>query len=155
MKLISMTDFVLGQWEKSNEHPQEYIEDSNYLRQILSYANFLNQPLTLSMFVPTTSDRDLIEEPEHFKQWSISENLPQYSELTNSKCKEYQEAKERCLFSEIEYVEAKLKTHSDIVRISKSLNTINYPKFWKDFTVEDLIPYDLELTPTAQEQLSL
>lgn len=54
MKLISMTDFVLGTESILDKHnPIGYNEDkqSRYIG-ILNYAKFLKQPLKLEMFVP-------------------------------------------------------------------------------------------------------
>jgi len=67
---------------------------------------------------------------------------------------EYQEAKERCLFQGVEYVQAKKEGHYSFLRIA-NLSSINYPSFWKGLVVEDLIRYKLELTPTAQKQIGL
>jgi hypothetical protein len=44
MKLISMTDFVIQEWEKDL-----YTDD--FAKIVKSYADFLKQPLKLEMFV--------------------------------------------------------------------------------------------------------
>lgn len=139
-RLISITDFVLNGMQTA-----DYIKLYDGCR---NYANFLKQPLTLGMFVPCDLDGNvlkIIPLNEH-KQGSIFEFIQH---------KLFEEAKERVLFEGIEYVEEKHKRSHSIVRICKSLSTINYPDFWKNKTIEDLIPYNLRLTPTALKQIGL
>jgi len=110
---------------------------------------FGEQPLELWMFVPCDKDGNVIPDKEnHF---------------TRKELQEYQQAKERCLFEGFELKE--------IVFNSESIKTICLHEFlnvfWLDneknkwdtsaglSTLEDLIKYNLQLTPTALKQLSL
>ena len=111
----------------------------------IKFVKFCRQNLELWMFVPCDLENDPLLHPG---------SAPIYTH-SNKYMREYKKAKERVLFEGIEYVEAKHEGSYNIVIISKSLSTINYPEFWKNKTIEDLIPYNLELTPTAQKQIGL
>jgi hypothetical protein len=84
MKLISMTEFVLDQGNPSNT-------DFQFADKVMSYANFLKQPLELWMFVPCDEEGNVLEEPR-----------PQDGDDGNwnyqARFNQYQQAKERCLF---------------------------------------------------------
>jgi hypothetical protein len=107
----------------------------------------------------------VLEEPKGWKNWQdvyIANNTDgktkdRYTSqlASSSKCTEYQYAKHRVLFEGIEYVEAKHESSYSIVRICKSLSTINYPSFWKGVTVEKLIPYNLTLTDSTKLQIGI
>jgi len=130
---MSMVAFVLEEHASSNDFYESFLN-------CINYANFLKQPLNLSMFVPCDLEGNVLEEDGL---------MPSYERL------QYLEAKERVLFEGIEFVEAKQEGHHSFVRICKSLSTINYPSFWLRNTVEDLIPYNLKLTTTALKQIGL
>lgn len=136
-KLIGMTDFVLNGQETA-----DYIKLYN---GCFKYAKFLKQPLELSMFVPCDKDGNVLEEPD----------ADYYMNVTEKELKEYQEAKERVLFKDIECIKAKHSECYSIVRISKSMSVINYPKFWTNNIIEDLIKYNLKLTESAKKQIGL
>ena len=105
MKLQSMTDFVLEQTKKYDFVPQSQIIESRlsakFINDCISYAKFLKQPLELWMFVPCGDDGDILENPS----CNTSCDPSDFSE--DGKCgkngcyaqeKNYQKAKERCLF---------------------------------------------------------
>lgn len=97
--LHPMTDFVLAQEESSTLDKSQidfYDEELGKLQVIRSYAKFLKQPLTLSMFVPCDEEGNILEEPEriHFStQFDFKAELDVFAE-----------AKERCLFEGINSV---------------------------------------------------
>ena len=149
-RLISMVDFVL---EKVNRK----VSVVSHMICIEDYANFLKQKLYLWMFVPcklVDGVLVVLEEPNFYDKYGTNFEPIQNIEYAIDH-REYQEAKERVLFEGIEYVEAKQEGHHSFLRICKSLSTINYPSFWRRNTVEDLIPYNLKLTPTALKQIGL
>ena len=86
-KLISMVDFVKSM-SKTNGY--DYT-DNEWINVVVSYANFLSQPLTLGMFVPCL-DGVVLEEPKGFKGISFTEQM-HYDSYES----EYQQAKERVL----------------------------------------------------------
>jgi hypothetical protein len=89
MKLISMTDFVLG----NNKEP--YMEGTKY-KDLVNYAKFLKEPLKLEMFVPCYSNGNLIEKPNHDKVPEMDiEQMKQYWDEWNM---DYDRAKENVLF---------------------------------------------------------
>ena len=97
MKLISMTDFVLGtesDLDKYNPIGLGYDIQKRY-GNIIKYANFLKQPLTLGMFVPCDEDGNVLEEPESYGLPVDRHN--QGCHITEEHDK-YYEAKERVLF---------------------------------------------------------
>ena len=63
MKLISMTDFVIQEWEKDL-----YTDD--FAKIVKNYADFLKQPLKLEMFIG--EDAIFIFQWE-FKEWNESD----------------------------------------------------------------------------------
>ncbi|MBC7524824.1 MAG: hypothetical protein H7239_10330 [Flavobacterium sp.] len=125
MKLISMTDFVLGEKVKSI---LTCIEAYVLIRK---YAQFLKQPLELWMFVPCDSDGNVLE----YKQNEYLSSLKPYER------QEYQQAKERCLFEKSKYGTGTIK---EILKCSKIIEDL--------ITCSKL---DLTLTQTAIKQLGL
>lgn len=126
-KLISMVDFVL-------EHPAS-TDYEWQLKNHLNYANFLKQPLKLEMFVPCDDDGNVLDEPNN-----LAPNCGCMG-ICNNPCDEainieiYENAKEKVLF--------------DGFYISKDYITnciLQIDDEWiQDKTIEDLIPYNLEL----------
>lgn len=129
MKLISMTDFVLQRAKKSIlplNVIETFKEGGKITNEIFNYANFLKQPLKLEMFVPCDEEGNVLEEPD--KEFELS-----YWDCS-TKISKYQQAKEKVLFEGF--------------RVSKAKLFINSEK-----TIEDLIKYDLTLTPNATKQI--
>lgn len=134
-----------------------YEGQSNAMSYVISYANFLKQKLELWMFVPCKFVEGVwvvLEEP---KRWN---DFLQYPESFDGNKEwyelyEYQEAKDRVLFEGFE-----IKNHDKTI-ICQSENIIS---MWKHLEedwilgfdcIEDLVKYNLELTPTAQKQIGL
>ena len=98
MKLVSMIDFVLS---KSENIPLvEYNEVNEiFVDSTIKYANFLNQPLNLGMFVPAIEvggKWEVFTDPNNgydFDSYNLAEALEQY-----------QQAKDRVLFEGFECV---------------------------------------------------
>src|SRR3989304_5284437 len=79
MKLISMTDFVLEQYEQC-------ISSTG---RTYNYAMFLKQPLELWMFIPCDEDGNVL----------VNDNITEYDrEMYFEEEQKYQQEKERCLF---------------------------------------------------------
>lgn len=96
---------------------------------------FGKQPLELWQFVPCDEDGNVLELPKV----CICADLCLF-------CKKYQKAKERCLFNGFEnYINQK----NTVV-----LDNLIF-KLEKYKTIEDLVKYNLQLTPTAIKQLGL
>jgi len=141
--LISMTDFVLEQ--KDSYYNQRFFKIENY-------ANFLKQPLELWMFVPCDDDGNILEEPKH--NWTLGLWARQ---------KEYQQAKERCLFEGFE-VKREFWADNAFVdyiqigndrddRLFKSNNGNNWylVNEYDLRIIEDLVKCNLQLTKTAEK----
>lgn len=147
-KLISMTNFVFKVQE-------EYSFEESTLKLIYNYGKFLKQPLTLGMFVPCDLDGNLLEEPQAYRtQICFDEWDMVYDE---KECKEYQEAKERVLFEGFEIKQFQTGTKYLELKDGDILCTNQFGnfKFRKYQITEDLIKYELVLTPTAKKQIGL
>jgi hypothetical protein len=134
MKLISMTTFVLEQYEISR-NPTSFEEKA------FKYANFLKQPLELWMFIPCDEEGNVLEEPnEEFElsYWDYS-----------TKSSKYQQAKERCLFEGFEYLAG-----LNAVR-NQDCQAIIFTSFMSSECVEKFTEYGFQLTKTAIKQLEL
>lgn len=102
MKLISMTEFVLEQKRpipSADLHEADYYQQEyEVLEKVCNYANFLNQPLTLGMFVPCDEDGNVFEEPNinDFKSepFCTTGNCQAYRDEIEI----YQQAKDKVLF---------------------------------------------------------
>ena len=100
---------------------------------VLNYATFLKQPLELWMFVPCDEDGNVLIEP-------IGQNPIYWS-------REYQKAKERCLFEDCIYDE-----EMQVIRKDYGIDLFYIPKH-ELFTIETMTNYDLKLTQTAIKQI--
>jgi len=143
MKLISMTKFVLQDIQDSLDKDAADIHRD--------YARFLDQPLTLGMFVPCKKVNGV---------WVVLEK-PECSlgnKCASPPCVEYQEAKYRVLFEGFE-----IKDHKNHKTIK--LKDADFNVFWNKGcelgwylsigikTIEDISKYNLQLTETAQKQI--
>tara|TARA_R110000772_G_C13215638_1_gene431354 strand:+ start:492 stop:905 length:414 start_codon:yes stop_codon:yes gene_type:complete len=96
-----MKDFVLEQdkvtaKDYSDFYTSEVIMSMKF-EKCVNYANFLNQPLTLGMFVPCDLEGNVLKEPQKLDQSDpyveavhANQNLKEWQQ--------YQQAKERVLF---------------------------------------------------------
>ena len=123
MKLISMTDFVLEQFE-------EEISCAVSEQKMYDYANFLKQPLTLAMFVPCDDYGNVLEIPTK----ENSNNTIDH----DSKLMDYNDAKSKVLFNGFSYINEVLINNKNHCSINKyDLNKLS---------IESLIVFDLDCT---------
>jgi len=142
-KLISMVDYVL-----ENEK-QPYIEGTKY-KDIINYASFLKQPLTLGMFVPCDLDGNVLEDPRPMQTFDeINEFEDRYEQ--------YKEALEKCFFSGYKVI----SENQLYVDISDGYNLQfrwvkeGFFMFNRNVTIEKFSEkYDLQLSQTAKTKLS-
>lgn len=157
IKLIPMTQFVIEQSE--NLVPTKI---GNHLTDMLNYAKFLSQPLTLSMFVPTTEAGEVLEEPEMYM--TLQNVGSMNSHATEQDCidaENFHRAKSRCLFEGLSVIKSddgytfyNKANHMFFYNFDGSLFTgdIISPDKYLIHCVEELIGMDgLTLTPTAKE----
>lgn len=142
MKLISCTEFVLGQEKKGLQNTDRPLR----FERILKYAKFIKQPLTLSMFVPCDSDGNVLEEPNEYKS------------------EQYQQAKERIIFEGFEgfdgqYAEPGYEVSNEYISIVfyDSGYIISYKDYfdYKTETIEKLIQFNLTITQNAVKKYQL
>lgn len=156
-RLISLREFIVEpKYWKDTEH----FDNHDVLSLIISYANFLSQPLTISMFVPCDEEGNVLSEPdiENFDN-GVGVEYDNFEHYKNR----YNAEKEKVLF--------------DVQNIpDDSFNFIYYfdlpdtdnecfcfdtsTKNWAiegseiySATIENLVKYGLQLTPTAQKQI--
>lgn len=134
MKLISMTDFVLDQYEKLKS-PTLFEET------VFNYANFLKQPLKLEMFIPCDENSNVLEIPIdiYYRPDFDCQKFPQ--ECYQHDLKDYDEAKAKVLFKDC--TACKPMSNSDYYVVD-----FNGMKIWLTNTsrmIEDLVQCDLSL----------
>lgn len=162
---MSMVDFVLKQMNIFNSIIcEDRFELENHITlktKIENYANFLKQPLELLMFVPCKLVDGVwvvFEKPKPCDCMGYIEDCGG-CEFTNI---EYQEAKSRCLFEEFEIKERKSYGMSfkyiqngSFIMYCFNRTTNRFEENIKLKNIEDLVKYELELTPTALKQIGL
>lgn len=148
MKLTSIQEHS----DDLNNRPYTDMSERWYLHR--QRVKFGRQKLELWMFVPCKFVDGVwvvLEEPK----WVSPEGV-KWEDFV----KEYQEAKERILFEGFEVNTAKTSSHTYRKVRSKSVTVSYYNdvSLWsfedKLKTIEDLVKYNLVLTPTAQKQIS-
>lgn len=164
---MSMTDFILNvDRNKPKAKSLLSITDiheykRNVYDEILNYANFIKQPLLLSMFVPCDEDDNPIQKPkEHIDNRSLY-----YKEL-----EQYQKALDRVLFEEFEiqdYEKHKILDHEETVFLtSKDIDDgdciahrhkSNKYFYYNYETIESLTLFytEINLTDSAIKQIGL
>lgn len=135
-KLIPMTDFVLLISKQTTNEGNSLVRNFN---KIKNYANFLKQPLKLEMFIPCDENHGGVlkkpcdEELEKFKGLQYGDFDCNYTYIFD-----YNQAKSKVLF------EGWDKRIKDIHLFSKEIS---------NKTIEDVMPWDLELTENALKQI--
>ena len=153
MKLISMTEFVL---ERSLKDISEYTvidafkDGAKVMNEIFSYAKFINQPLTLGMFVPCDEDGNVLEEPEYHEPHSENE-IGDYQELRDK----FEEAKSKVLLDGFELLHEIYRFPKEkVYKLVLDSETIIH--IVEKNTIEDLSFSNIyRLTPNAIKQLGL
>ena len=129
-QLIKMSDYVLDK--------QRFKEDSDIaIFNVTNYANFLNQPLELGMFVPCDDNGNVLED--------IIGNgmIHNYSE----KVKQYEQAKDKVLFDGFD-IYSNGDLHNAFVTFESSrLEIMNVENLITDFQ------YSFYLTPNAIKRI--
>ena len=145
--LISMTNFVLNV-EKSDDYKNWKSESDEWVNRCVNYANFLKEPITLGMFVPT--DKNGIP----FKGKPLSPNTDAEWIRWENEQEEFYKAKELVLFANFE-VKTKKAFNNGYDFVCDN-NEIFYP-FWYNpvtgwelskglKTIEDLVIFQPKLT---------
>lgn len=161
-KLISMTALTIKLEKQLKRCKDEGMTFSDLqtlkqkiLNQLFLYANFLSQPLNISMFIPCKLvDSVWVVLPMHIFSDNPNKSMSKmYNE--HPLVKEYQEAKERVLF---EGFNVDLNG-TCIICISNENTSLDYSKSVNLFSglsiIEDLVKYNLTLTLTAKKQIEL
>ena len=173
MKLISMVDFVL-QFDK----PVGYFEDQSdflncqvdYMGKVMSYAQFLKQPLNLGMLVTCDDEGNFFEEPkieDYFDDgFNFEFNQKHFQDVV---LKEYYKAKEKVIFEGFDLNQKDLSKLDNIFCLTKEyfqitfftkekgcfIDNLKTNKTYEIKTIEDLIQFELKLTESAIKQIGL
>ena len=132
MKLISMTDFVIQAYEEEMDCNISAI-------RVFEYAHFLKQPLTLGMFVPCDDDGNVLEIPTK----ENSNNTIDH----DSKLMDYNDAKSKVLFLIKSFEKKIIKSTSFFCyRLTFESGVVFNFELDINYTIEDLILYNLDLT---------
>lgn len=180
-RLISMVAFVLEQIkvkknkieesEKNKTGYQYVIDAESYFNYVVeSFANFLSQKLELWMFVPSKLVEGawvVLEECIYKDGVHIYLNFDEKQDYLK-RCKEFQEAKNRCLF---EGFEVGVPNNPVTNLYPKTINNGKLHVYWyrtdiKEWvkptkptsdlnTIESLTKYNLKLTASAKKTLSI
>lgn len=143
--LIPMTDYVLKQYDYLTCDEAS----PNFVKKVVNYAYFLKQPLKLEMFFPFDNDGNFLEEPnDYFYEGTESD----YS-------KKYKQSLSKVLFKGFVIENGYIQANRDILYLSNqdglgiaSKNESHDKFFIWDVgfkTIEDLIPYNIQLTDVA------
>ncbi|WP_394749551.1 hypothetical protein [Spongiimicrobium salis] len=140
------------------------IHERKILRSIVRYNDFLQQELTLGMFIPCDEEGKPMEEPreDNFNTGDLETDYNSYANYFN----EYQEAKSKVLFKGVEIQKDKkgidfyngIRVHNNVKNISDMWSIVfvnGLPRNLKIKTIEDLVNrvLRLELTEYAIEKL--
>ncbi len=131
-----MTDFVLEQEKKGMQNTDRPLR----FERILKYAKFLKQPLTLSMFVPTDDEGNVMKEAYEVFERDCTE------------CDEYifrhQQAKERVIFEGCGIFD-NWCLHLENGYLLCKTEDIN------KYTIEDIVCHNLTITTNAVKTYQL
>jgi len=147
MKLVSMINFVYS----LDDNSHTVLGDAFKYCLVREYANFLNQPLNLGMFVPAIEVNgkwEVLEEPTENEKNEFGgafSTIEEQAELY-SKMKKFQQAKDRVLFEGFE-VEVGIVVDYATFNHSRGRTKI----MLNNKTINDLIKYAPTLTAKGQE----
>lgn len=123
-----MTDFVINNQKNDQSSSHSFL-------LCVQYAKFLKQPLELWMFVPCNDNGNILAMPYNYN--AFTNELPRevYS-YSFTDCVNYRQAKDRVLFEGVNEIQASIVLQSNLI-------------------IENIIHFDLTLTPTALKQIGL
>lgn len=142
-RLISLNRFTLSQLENDeNEHECFYF--------CVDYANFLNQPLNISMFVPAVFDDGkwvVLEIPIKLND----KDSEVFYSASDKEIEQYQQAKDKVIF------EGCIIADNELWFDAQKIAKFAFGKwiFIESETIQDLIKYKPTLTKYGQQQSGL
>ena len=159
MKLISMTDFIINQYDKIMDTPYKdgaLVQSDAYDWAI--YAKFLKQPLTLGMFVPCDLEGNFLEEKSIFD--TTDKDYIFESEAFDN----YEKAKDKVIFKDFKFCESQKEATLNGIEKSVCFYTKNslyvtikkgsgYHTYFQIPTIEDMVQCGVELTSNAVKLL--
>ena len=132
-----MTDFVLKQ---DNLVRKQKIDSIFFTMNVTDYALFLKQPLTLSMFIPTDSEGNVLENPQNYDIWLML-HKSKGSTIGFTGHEIYKGAKEKVLFKGFSVC----NRQSELICLIYNNEHYLLTNLLKG-TLEDLVKFNLELS---------
>jgi hypothetical protein len=133
-RLIKMSDYNKEQ-ELSLRNNSEYTNEEA-LVSIFKATDFIQQKLNIGMFVPCYLDGNVLVKPVFYEMY-IKGKHELFTMDEYNLCKQYQKAKERVIFKGF------VLFGKDVLEFSSG--RLFELSFLENHTIEDLIPYNLEL----------
>lgn len=126
----------------------DYVEEDGFQNgytEIYKYAEFLDKKVSVDMFVSCDINGGILQEPS-FHEPKNENEIGSYQELID----EYENGKENILFNGFSflnnYPDFWLKSDNSEIRIYWDLEDLKWRFAEKDYTINDLIQHNLELT---------
>lgn len=163
--LIPLSEFVA---KAESDFEKLEIDINDFYHLVTEYNNFLQQPLELCQFVAVGDNNEVLEEPEHYKEWVAYTNDGWEPEYDAKVMEAYNKVKESCLFEgwRIKGIDEGLweleNTSQDvwITFVGKDAEIINFDGYESSIeTVEEMFEYChnkgfvLPLTQSALKQI--
>jgi len=133
------------------------IDFKEYFILRCNFDKFLKQPLELWMFVPCDEDGNILSEKYSAKEDTENKS---FTKLSN----EYKQAKDNVLFEGFESERKNTVINDDIQILFYKSKFVEVVEIFdgqmpdskgKISIIEDLVKYNLQLTPTAQKQIGI
>lgn len=139
-KLMSHSDY-----EDSIDLPT--VSDIEFRIKSRNHRKFINEKLTLGMFVPTDEDGNILEEPEYYELWKSFGSYTQKGESIVVECRKYHEALSNVIFEgfdsyKLDNIENNYRIFNGSICVWTTISSNNK-------TIEDLIKYGVKITPSA------
>lgn len=167
MKLISMIEFVKKMNNSESKGINALIVE---YAKIVDYAKFLEQPITLAMFIPC-KDGNVLRKPNYYESFLNNYYLDKPNLIDYESCHAYKKAEDMILFEGFVNVDTRMKGRNQVrllnANVSGSSDTIQNDfaglYFHNSFneksrlkTIEDLLNFHpLELTESAIEKVGI
>jgi len=155
-KLITMTDFVLQLHSQKNYETAGIGGLENWVYAELTYAQLLQTPRELGMFIPCNSDGEPMEKPKGFDEWTDKPYTKQLHQEWIKLVQDYYKALDSVLF---EGWDVDIREFGTTISMNDIFISIR-DGYWEldgneVKTIEDLIKIGLQVTDTKAKELGL
>lgn len=163
MKLISLNEFVLkesvNKWSATKR-----------LALIIGYAEFLNKPLHLSMFIPCDEKENILQKPLYYSLFLNNYYLQKPNLINYEICHAYKKEENNVLFKDavcineiphfhtqrklidLNRLGSNIRIYTELRYHDGKIEKFHFPNH-KNKTIESLVEFNLELTESAINQI--